>query len=239
MTYVANFLIFILFALVCLWRINSDECSCIVSCPIFFAAPLVDYAAVNSAYSQATEHETFSSGRVTTMNPGTHTVAFNMYSLSGTAGGVFSGGGMQGFYIPRDLAVAQTFFCESAGSNTVNTTVGAICSVTINLPYHAAVWAQFTSSIKAPTGNYWVIASIDFDGDAVSLLQAFVDPSSGNPNLLALGPALTYAQVFHNFGQGRAAILNAGMHTISLQIRAAVNYGTIATVSMDGFFLPN
>ena len=200
-------------------------------------APLSDYSSVNSAFSQAGLWENFNSARIVETASSSHTAALSFFATPGTSSASFNGGGLQGVYFPRDSAQAsQTFACEYSQSISVGTTVMTVCSVTIVLPYRAAVFAQFTSTVVAPSGSNWMLGSIAFDGDAASAVQS---AQSTDPNLLALGPAHTYTQVFKTFGQGRSIILNAGTHDVSVIVRASIPSGTMSTVGMDGFWVPN
>lgn len=199
--------------------------------------PLSNYSAVNAAFSPNTNWESFSTARITTVAPGTHTSAMSFFAPTGAGSPAFNGGALQGFFIPQDTSVTnQVFSCRLPGLISVPATVVTACSVTITLPYRAAVWAQFTGQVRAPTGLYWVFASIDFDGDAAPLVNA---ASSADPNFLALGPAHTYVQSFKAFGQGRVAILQAGTHTVSVVARSAVAGGSMQAMGMEGFFVPN
>lgn len=205
-------------------------------------APLADYSSVASAFSASPTWESFTSARAVPLAPGRHTVQMNTMGISGTSNDAqFNGGGVQGVWIPLDAAlvaagISQTFSCGNAATVAVGASVLSVCSVNVTLPYRAAIWAEFTSNVRAPTGTNWMLGSIDFDGDAVSAVQA---ANAADPALLALGPAHSYTQVFRTFGQGRSAVLTPGPHVVSVLIRASATGGQIATVALDGFFVPN
>eukprot|EP00047_Mylnosiga_fluctuans_P005242 m.239257 g.239257 ORF g.239257 m.239257 type:complete len:739 (+) comp13456_c0_seq1:35-2251(+) len=196
-------------------------------------APLADYTTANSvssSYTGASSWEGFNSGRVKYLATGAHTAALSFYPPAGATVVAFNGGGLLGLYIPADpnVGAGQAFRASANALVAITTTPTLVCSVTITLPYRATVWAEFTASAKVSSS--WMYGTVDFDGDTISPLTV-VDNT-----LLPIGPAHTYATVFKSFGNGRAAVLTPGTHTISLYGRASVG-GTFQISSLDGFYV--
>jgi len=207
--------------------------------------PLANYAQYRATFNSApcSQWDGMNTGRIVAIGAGTHTVAGSFFAPNtGITSPQFNGGGMHGLAFPLDPNLpfgSQLFQCTVAGAVPISaTTVPMIvCNVTINLPYRAAVWAQFSSSSTLPSAGQWLLGSVDFDGDTITSLTNNLSDSTE----LAIGPAYTAINSFSvPFGNGRAAILNAGAHVISVVAKASVASGAVLTnVGMDGFFVPN
>jgi len=197
--------------------------------------PQSNYGAYCAAYSTDVLWESYSSGRVSTMQKGLRNASMSFYAPTTTANAFFNGGGLSGFYLPLDLSITvpQTFSCSVAGATSVGASVVTVCSTTFTLPYRAVVWAEFTSNLVSPALG-WTYGVISFDNDAQAILAA---TNTADLNFLALGPAHSYTSSPSTFGQGRSKTLAVGSHTVSVQLLANTASGTVSALGLTGYFV--
>jgi len=186
-----------------------------------------------SGHTYATEWVNMYSGRARALPPGANQpMRVVGFRRGGNNEAFMNGVGMTGMTFPLVENWSGVFECQpepwgvTANSNPITS-----CSTTITLPHRSVVFAEFNGHCAVADGST-CYGSVSFDNDAIPGLTQY----TSSPANHMLSPAHTYSTQWTTFGNARWAILDAGQHTVRMQIACRAS-GNLNGAGLSGYYV--